>query len=259
MGHERVGTLPRTLSWRRVVERIGSFAEPDAVAGIAAATLDNVRGRFDGMHRDPGVHAAFEFLVGLSATGGSSGEGKEWDDLALDATTVASPLLLSRALRDWVSAHTGSLEYGTLAQAAATDAIAIWSRQHRQQTGLFDSNESGGTVWRNAATGAGFCELSRLFFGKYTERYLSYFLQREASAVLGSLEARDRFADGIRHHVDSVSRHAFETAKITQSFAAGWFNRNARRGRPSHADVQRFLATAFGKVREELFREGRHA
>jgi hypothetical protein len=111
-------------------------------------------------------------------------------------------------------------------------------------------------VWGRASNGAGFCELSRLFFAKFTERYLNYFLEREASAALPTIEDRQRFREQLRQHVDQVSQHAFEKAKITQSFAAGWYNRHARRGRPSRLEVERFLSIAFGKIREELLREG---
>ncbi|MGB8472696.1 MAG: hypothetical protein WCE61_01275, partial [Candidatus Acidiferrum sp.] len=60
----------------------------------------------------------------------------------------------------------------------------------------------------------------------------------------------------LRSNIDGASRHAFETAKITQSFAAGWFNRHVRGGsNPTDAEIRGFLAIAFGKMREDLRRE----
>jgi hypothetical protein len=254
MGHERVGVLPRSRPWRAVVAGISDFSVSGDVAGLAERTLGNVRTRLDRIHEDPGVNAAFEFLVGLSATGGTPSAHSEWADLPIDGATN---LRLARALREWSSERNGSLEYTTLAQAAASDAIAAWTSTHRQQGNLFGDAATSGAVWQQAATGAGFCELSRLFFAKFTERYLNYFLEREASAVLPTVGDRERFEVRMSEHVDEVSRHAFETAKITQSFAAGWFNRNARNARPSPQQIQGFLAHAFGKVREELLREGK--
>ncbi|MCZ7641337.1 MAG: hypothetical protein M5U12_37945 [Verrucomicrobia bacterium] len=109
--------------------------------------------------------------------------------------------------------------------------------------------------WRPLGHGSGFCELSRLFFGKLTERYLNYFLERAASVTCPSLEHREQFQDGIRSHVDAVSKQAFETAKITQSFAAGWFNGHARDRVPTEREIEGFLSVAFGKMRDELRRE----
>ncbi len=56
-------------------------------------------------------------------------------------------------------------------------------------------------------------------------------------------------------HIDVTSRHAFETARITQSFAAGWFNKYANKTLPADEDINNFLRIAFGKLREELWRE----
>jgi len=80
-------------------------------------------------------------------------------------------------------------------------------------------------------------------------------LEREASAQLPSFEARESFAKSLHVHIEEVSRHAFETSKITQSFAAGWFNNHARESRPTDTEIRGFLATAFGKLQEEMQRE----
>jgi hypothetical protein len=80
-------------------------------------------------------------------------------------------------------------------------------------------------------------------------------LEREASSALPSLDAREAFEHNLRAHIQEVSHHAFETSKITQSFAAGWYNNHARDSQPSDSEIQGFLAIAFGKLQEELQRE----
>lgn len=97
--------------------------------------------------------------------------------------------------------------------------------------------------------------MARLFFAKFTERYLNYFVEREASAACRTVEQRDLLQAQLREHVDVVSRHAFETAKIAQSFAAGWYNRHAKTAAPTNDEISGFLAIAFGKLREDLRRE----
>jgi hypothetical protein len=110
-------------------------------------------------------------------------------------------------------------------------------------------------VWASASTGAGFSEIARLYLARLTERYLRYFLEREASAVIKSVEERERFTDNLHRSIDSVSQYAFETSQIAQSFAAGWFNKYARLQTPNNALLSNFLRVAFGKMREELKRE----
>ena len=169
---------------------------------------------------------------------------------------ISDRLRIAQALRTWVGGHQDSLEYRSIAERAASYAITTWHSRQREQGILFGPSEDAANVWGRASNGAGFCELSRLFFAKFTERYLNYFLEREASAALPTIEDRERLREQLHQHVDQVSQHAFETAKITQSFAAGWYNRHVRRGRPSRREVERFLSIAFGKIREELLREG---
>ena len=72
---------------------------------------------------------------------------------------------------------------------------------------------------------------------------------------MGSISDRDRLSTQLREHIDGVSRFAFETSRITQSFAAGWFNNHARDRYPSKDESRGFLSLAFGKLREELKRE----
>lgn len=250
MGHERTGTLPKTQRWTEVVRQIAEFggAETQSLQ-IANDSLENVRGRFESVQRDPAVQAAFKFLTSLGAASqpeqGASAQSQE----------TRTPFTLARELSRAVEQSGGAPEYAAIATPAARDAIAQWYASNRDEPSLFGSAEQNADIWRKTATGAGFCEVARLFFAKFTERYLNYFLEREASAACRTIEDRDLLTTQLREHVDSVSRHAFETAKIAQSFAAGWYNRHALDRVPTDREVEGFLAIAFGKLREDLRRE----
>ena len=251
MGHERSGTLPRTQQWLSVVDQIAEFPEEGKVSDVAKATISNVRRQFLQIHRDDGVKAAFGFLIALSR----SSVSVQSEDPYVDLSSNPSPLRISLNLSKWVKAHTNSFEYADIAQKAATDTVGKWTRQQQQQQTIFPEYSDAAEVWRKAGDGGGFCEVARLFFANFTERYLNYFLEREASAVLPSVQERDEFSDLLEEHIDAVSDHAFETARIAQSFAAGWYNNHAREEMPSNEEIERFLAVAFGKIREELMRE----
>ena len=166
-----------------------------------------------------------------------------------------SALALAQQLAGWVDQHVESQEYATLATRAAADAIAFWTRRNSAQAELFASESTAADLWRRAASGGAFSEVMRVFFASFIERYLNYFLEREASAEIPTLRERELFAARLQHHVQDLSRHAFETTKIAQSFAAGWFNKNARDHLPTDESLRGFLAFAFGKLRAELERE----
>jgi hypothetical protein len=252
MGHERIGALPRTRCWRNIVEQIGVSGGASAdTAEIAANTVNNVRDRLDNMHLDAGVKAAFEFLVLLSVSARSDDPGGELAVAGIMLPAKVTPLTLAIELSKWISERRDSLEYAQIAQQAAADAIGGWYDQQNSsaQQRLFEISDDRFDAWRVATTGRGFCGVARLFFAHLTERYLNYFLEREASSQLSSIEQRDQFNRGIR-------QHSYETAKITQSFAAGWFNTHAANGAPSEQSVEAFLRLAFQKIRDELRREG---
>lgn len=258
MGHERVGSLPRSIRWRRIVEQIHGSPQSDTIiASISGETLENVRTRLDRIQTDPGVKAAFRFLVALPICAASPQMAGD-ASLSIDFKDNPSALRITTFLRQWVETRQGSLEYAEIAQRAAADAIVKWTRRQKVQGDILLGEPSAAEVWGKAASGAGFCEVARLFFANFTERYLNYFLEREASSVLPNIEERERFALGIRNHVNNISKHAFETARITQSFAAGWYNKHARDRLPSEREIEGFLSIAFGKIREELLREQIH-
>ena len=256
MGHERVGALPHSKRWRDIVAQLESspVSQP-MVAELATATLQNVRAQFRKIHTDDGVIAAFQFLLALAKTGSSHGVPEGSFAPTINFAESSSTLKLVAELRSWVNAQNGSREYADIASKASADAIALWSAQQRIEPTLFASDLDSREIWQRADNGAGFCEVSRLFFSKFTERYLNYFLEREASGSMPNIVERDQLASSLREHIDDVSKFAFETSRITQSFAAGWFNNHAREGIPSKGESENFLSVAFGKMREELIRE----
>jgi hypothetical protein len=257
MGHERAGLLPKTRKWREIVGQIAIVSNESDVADLAKRTTDLLRGQLRGVQSDRGVQSAFEYLVLLGRAARHPDQAQ--DSLAANGIQVSdnpTPLNLVKALRDWVGRSGESTEYGEIAVRAGGDAACNWFEANRKSQGaLFEQRENAFETWHGAANGAGFCELARLFFSRFTERYLNYYLEREASASAPSLDARDALRRQLKAHVEDISRHAFETAKITQSFAAGWFNKRLGEQGVSGEEIQVFLRVAFGKIRDELLRE----
>lgn len=254
MGHERIGFLPRSREWRKLVSEISDVGPTaDAVPRLAHRTLHQVRRRFDGLERDTGLQAAFSFVLALCRPVTTTPEPEQ--EPVIDLAQNPSPLEITRRLNAWIDANTDSAEYAELAKRSGADAIAYWTKRCSRQQELFDAQRTAAQIWRDAATGSAFSEISRVFFGKLLERYLRYFLDREASAQFSRIEDRDAFSENLARHVDSVARHAFDASKITQSFAAGWYNKNARDATPTRHDKRGFLSHALGKLRQELQRE----
>lgn len=259
MGHERTGALPRTLRWRTVVEQISGADISEVVATeLADLTLHNVRRRFEGLADEGSIQAAFRFLIALAVASRSNTPNDALEQgFGIHVEGQPSPLALAKAFQLSLDGYPNS-EKSDLAAKALADALAQFSRDPRfLQEHIF--GVSPWDTWREADSGAGFCDLSRLYFSNLTERYLRYFLDREASALLGDPQRVTDFRQQLRATVDSISRHAFETSKITQSYAAGWFQKNVKSGMPASGEIRGFLSFALHKIREELRREAGNA
>lgn len=257
MGHERIGTLPKSEKWKGIVKSISNYtAASEGIADIAVQTTKNVRHRFQYIEGDSGVFAAFKYLLTLAYASKCEDSFIKLGEHGIDLPTDFNLYDLAYSIQDYVSQNSESKEYSAFAIKSTIDTISEWSKQNESnQTVLFDSNNKGLELWHKASTGAGFCEVARMFFSKFTETYLKYFLEREAATQITNLYDRNHFNKNLEEHLERISNHAFETSKITQSFAAAWFNKEVKSKLPSDKKIQGFLSFAFKKINSELIRE----
>jgi hypothetical protein len=256
MGHERIGALPRTQRWRALVEHMaGSDASPEKTLELAELTLRNVRRRFEGLANDDSIQSAFRFLIALPVASRSPNPGQVLEtDIGIHIDEQPSAFILAKAFQQSLPLFPNT-EKEDLATKALADALSqFYADPKFKQDSLFETTPWD--TWRHVDTGAGFCDLARLYFSNLTERYLRYFLDREASAAFGDPAHVLEFRSQLRTTVDAISQHAFETSKIAHSFAAGWFQKNAKKGMPTRSEIRGFLSFALHKIREELRREG---
>jgi hypothetical protein len=255
MGHERVGTLPKSQKWRDIVSLLEGYPREGVEASnISRKVIDNVRKKYRRIQTEPGVVAAFQFLVALSVAGKQKNPSGFLQKHGIDVDRESSRLkLVSEAKKhiDEAVQSGGSREWSELAVRAVADTIAYWHSIYRhQQAEMFDDPEPVLGAWKNASDGSGFCDVAETFFARFTERHLNYFLDREASSAISDLSKREQFQADIRQHADEVAR-------ITRSFSAGWYNGNVGEEPPSQKEVSGFLAVAFGKLRDDLSQEGK--
>jgi len=257
MGHERVGVLPKTQRWIEIIDQMAGLEPGNVnVDDIANRTLRNIISRFNSLCSDTSTIRAFAFLVKFASSCKSDDPLAEAKDLGIGLPSKSTLMSLIKTLRNAIGEYELSNEHGQLTFAAASDALAKWHAAHEnRQLSLLKPTVDFIDSWKGIGTGSGFCNLARLYFSSLTERYLKYYLERAASASIPTLRAREEFHDALHNHIDDVSKHAFETARIAQSFSAGWFNKNASEKPPDDKAIKGFLFIAFGKLRDELLRE----
>jgi hypothetical protein len=257
LGHERLGFLPKSRRWRDIIGEIASSANRGIdTERVVELTANAINMRLRNLHLDLGVQEAFVFLVLLSEAGSHKAPSDRLTDEGIDLQgRLATPIALSRILATKVREAGQSQENASLALVAASHALVTFYQEHSLQREIFDNSGDPFSVWKQASDGAGFSELTRSFLSNLTAGYLKYFLDREASSVLPTVEARIRFQNQIEIHIDQITRHSDQTAKISQSFAAGWYNKNVLQDKVSRDKANAFLSIALNKIRDSLRRE----
>ncbi len=257
MGHERIGYLPKSKKWRIIVDKVANFtANGDTIAQIANQTTKNVIKRYENIESDKGVLSAFKFLILLSQAARKKDSSEFLAKHGIQLPKNFSLLGLSKAIREFINKNSESKEYSSFANHALIETVSQWSRQNKiQQQIQFDTESNSFNEWSPASDARGFCELSRMFFSNFTDTYLKYFLEREASAKINNLFDRDTFNKKLDSHLDEISKHAFETSKITQSFSAGWYNNHVKDEAPSNEKIKAFVSYCFKKLNSEIIRD----
>jgi hypothetical protein len=252
MGHNRLGTLPDTKPWRRVV---GYIAEGESVAVVAAATS---AAAVTGLRRgqsDRGVgHVVFllarmavaarkEDFVGALATLGIR--------VPLEPTLFDLTAGFTAAMRAWYSTHRGTqTDLGEIAQLAACEAITA-SIGPRVRGLITQGNEIHQSV-RDCSTKNGFAALAHDFFARFTRRFLLYHLGRELSQHVGG---NGRFADHAAHtaFIADLEIHCREIALVVRVYSGAWYDKAKFEKGISEQQAMKFSAYCLGgKIAPEL-------
>lgn len=257
MGHHRLGWLRKTKAWNEIVELMGQYGiDNKDITTIAFRTIKQVQKRYERLENDPSVKTSFDFLLKLAHAFRQKNPEQYLIENKIIERGTLTPLKLAKAAKEYNTKNVVSEEYETVAKQALVDTINRWYSDNIERgRSLFSEGIDSVEIMRKAAEPSGFCEITRLFFANYTERYLKYFLEREASTVINNVEVRKSFSNEIDKHIEDVSKHAFETAYITQSFAAGWYTKNALDKEPEESSVKGFLSKSFNKMKAELLLE----
>jgi hypothetical protein len=252
MGHERIGFLPKSQSWRHIVDQLSNFNNSDAdVSQIANLTLNNIRTTYDEMSNDDSVIKAIQYLAILTASANDTNQIDFLNNNGITINKEISLFSLIRSAKEFVKTENGSLESNKIAVDALLNAITTYE-SNNQNNQLLLFNEQSSSIWTNTGTGAAFCDLARAFFSSFTDRYLKYYLDRAASSAINDYNLIESFSNKLS---EQISKHAFETSKIMQSYAAGWFNVHSKENLPGMDEIKSFLKLTFTKLREEFRRE----
>jgi hypothetical protein len=256
VGHKRLGVLPDTVPWRKVVGLLAEAADAPEVAG---ATMQAANLGFEAAKRDDG----FSHIVWLlSHTVLASRE----PDLSASLRAVGINVGENPSIYDLVGGFSDAVDshfdqagcrtdFGEMAQMAAVESLSHSVSQ--RAAGLFGtSSEELQRATRELSTRSGFSALAHEFFSRFVNRFLTYHLSRELSLHCG---ANGRFSEPSEHNefltqLRTLSRQA---ALIVRDFSGGWYSRAHFENGISRTSAKRFADHALTKLGRELAFRGR--
>lgn len=257
MGTQRVGTLPDTAPWRRVIALIADNAD---IAAIAAATTQAALSGLNKARNDGGLHYCFFLLARLAHAAGDDDFTAALRDEGLEVSNAPDVFDLVAAFSDNIDRRLqstrGHSDVGEMAQLAGVEAL----------TGLLGQRSSNlfGTTPDEVRQAAGefsnprgFGGLAHEFFACFSQRFLGYHLGRELPLHIGG---NGRFADPTQHNafVGQLQIHCREAAAIVRDFAADWYSKAlSPQGKGiTRASCRGFVAHALTKLHGEFMKRG---
>jgi len=221
MGHQHLGTLPRSRKWREVIELISAGADVGEVAAATSAAAEN---QIIDAANDPAVKRAVWLLTQIPTAARKEEFGSELRKLGLDVgdhpTLIEIVTAMTDAVDRYVGKHGGRTDLGELAQLAAVESLAAVAG--RELADLF-----GETAQRTKAVLSGlgtvkqFGVLARDFFSRFLRRHLNYFLTRELPQHVG-VNSRFHTIRELRDFEYGLDLHCREASRILKEQGNGF-------------------------------------
>ncbi|RME23961.1 MAG: hypothetical protein D6798_12400 [Deltaproteobacteria bacterium] len=253
MGHIRLGKLPRTRRWKEVLDLIGGGG---SAAAVASATLDAADQELPSAANDPGVLRSFWLLTQLPDAARSDNFVEALRSLGLNVsdapTTTEIVTAFTEAVDRHVDSHRARTDLGEMAQMAAVETLAK-TLQERTVSLFGTTPDDVQRELGRLATEKQFGAFARDFFSRFTERFLTYHVDRELPRQVGP---EGRFpSNGQRHEFSrALELHCQQASKIVESFAGGWYSKARFEKELTEPRVARFVGYALKKMRLELRR-----
>jgi hypothetical protein len=251
MGDRRLGGLPQTTNWLKVIACLEATSDP---AQIARATSEAAERGFDLAKKDPGVADTAYLLMKLVWSTRSGDFRQGLSQLGMSVPDRASLLDIVGAFDETLDRRMRCRGHRTdLAEMARFSAVDALTDIRQGETGsLFGASASDTQeALRRYATAERFGLIGRNFFGKFLYRFLDYHLSRELANHIG--RGKQFNINGCLQFKEALERHCWETVLIIKDFSGCWPSATDYREGISPENVRtKFLPVAFKKIRGEL-------
>lgn len=256
MGHLRTASLPDTEPWRRVVALVAEGAE---VGSVASATMEAAKKGLEKSKGDPGLCHAVHLLTQLVLAARTDNFAGALTLAGINTPSEPTTYDIIGGFSDAIDAHLrrtgGRTDISEMAQVAASECLSAHLKERSKSLFGTTSAEVQSAVYE-ASTKQGFSTLAHSFFSRFTQRFLTYHLDRELSNHVGG---NGRFSNTSAHNQFNaqLAVHCREAALIVRKFAGGWYSKAHFEGGISATKSRNFTNYCLTKLRRELSIRGK--
>ncbi len=253
MGHLRLGRLPRSQRWDKVLQLLDSGAPIDEVA------RETFWAAYTGLGKVPvdagftqTLTTIFRFVDALQSKNPTTALRQSGFDVGQDASLfdyIGS--FQERATRAAIDVRAHS-DLAYMAQESFTRVLMESAGSSLQTLFGLESGDAGKSL-KTSLSGQNLGRTMHEFFVGFTQKYLSYYLGRATPARVGISKS---LANIDKHSEFGKSFDLFvrQTVRITDEFSPGWFGKARWEDRLTHMEVSKFAHTAFKKIQSEFKR-----
>lgn len=257
MGHIRLGALPASRKWTKVVGLIGGGA---GTSQVAAAALDASQAGLTRAAKDEGLIHAVWLLGQISEAAKGDNFPAGLKKAGLTVSDQPTLLEITGAFTDAVDTHLrqkrARTDVGEMAQMAAVETITALIG-HESQSLFGTTSADVQAAFRKFSTRKEFGSLGREFFAKLTKRYLGYFLSRELSKHVGGKDGRFANIEAHTEFNKALDAHCHEAARIVEEFTGGYFSKTKHEeGDISPERARDYVWVALKKLGKEFAKRG---
>ncbi len=255
MGHNRLGNLPKTLGWKKVMALLYQGTDVVDIANAALTAIES------GLRQVP-ADVSFTLTLANIFRFVECARTKDFERALCDSgfDLPASPSLfdilsgLKEKIDRDLSAVSKRTDLSELAQNSFTETLTKYVAEQTPSLFAATSNHVQSAIERSLR-GDRFKSLMHEFYSVFTRRYLNHYLSRELPRHVGpglpfqNISEHEEFGKAFDLYVR-------QSVRIADEFTPDWFSKTQWEGEISAESVSRYANVAFKKIASEFRRGG---
>jgi len=252
MGHIRIGKLPKIRGWKQVIALLDSA--DSSSSEVAAATAKAAKDFFSQKKGDPALAFSYWLLTQITSRAKSEDFMEEIKRMGLDISKTKNAFdflgRIATFARAQIKLRGETFPISEFAQLSLREVLTETIGQQSQT--LFGTTQKDVILaCRKYSTPNQFAKLARNYFAKVLNRVLQFFISKESPNKIG-LERKFKDISDLSSFNLALEAYCYQSAKIVEEFAGGWYSKRNWQGEISEQDAKGFVSVAIEKLRAEI-------